>query len=63
MPTADDAIQGAQDIIAEKISQTPECRALIHDFYGNRLLDVKGVGDEQAQKLPFIKCTGNIARR
>jgi len=56
VPTIEDALQGAMDIIAEATSQTPENRAQIKAFY---LKDGKiivkgsgkaGKGDEEAQK-------------
>jgi len=56
VPTIEDALQGAMDIIAEAASQTPENRAQIKAFY---LKDGKiivkgsgkpGKGDEEAQK-------------
>ncbi len=33
VPTAEDAIKGAQDIIAERVSQDPENRTSVHDLY------------------------------
>ena len=33
VPTAEDAIKGAQDIIAERVSQNPENRKDVHDLY------------------------------
>jgi uncharacterized protein len=56
VPTVEDALQGAMDIIAETVSQRPENRAQIKAFY---LKDGKiivkgsgktGKGDEEAQK-------------
>jgi len=56
VPTIEDALQGAMDIIAESISQDPENRAQIKSFY---LKDGKvivkgsgkpGKGDEETQK-------------
>jgi len=56
VPTVEDALQGAMDIIAEATSQDPENRSLIKAFY---LKDGKiivkgsgkaGKGDEEAQK-------------
>jgi uncharacterized protein len=56
VPTAEDALQGAMDIIAEQVSQDPENRAGIKSFY---LKDGKiiikgsgkaGLGDEEAKK-------------
>jgi uncharacterized protein len=56
VPTVEDALQGAMDIIAEAVSQDPENRARIKSFY---LKDGKimvkgsgkaGKGDEEAQK-------------
>jgi len=45
---AREAIQGAMDIIAERVSQDPDCRAAVKRHYvsGGKLV-VKGVGDEE----------------
>jgi uncharacterized protein len=54
--TAEDALQGAMDIIAEEVSQDPENRAAIKSFYladGRILADGSGkagLGDEEAKK-------------
>lgn len=51
VPTIEDAIQGAMDIIAEKVSQDPENRAIVKKYYlatGN--LVVAGVGDEKKKE-------------
>ncbi len=48
VPNAEAAIKGAQDILAERVSQDTELRGKVHDFYlatGN--VQVKGVGDEK----------------
>ncbi|MGP1438192.1 MAG: helix-hairpin-helix domain-containing protein [Treponema sp.] len=51
VPTVEDAIQGAMDIIAEEASQNTENRKLILDFFvDSGKFVVKGVGDEEAQK-------------
>jgi uncharacterized protein len=49
--TAEDALQGAMDILAERTAQTPENRAAVKSFYGKdgRII-VKGIGDEEAKK-------------
>jgi uncharacterized protein len=49
--TVDDALQGAMDIIAERVSQEPENRASVKSFYikDGRII-VKGIGDEEARK-------------
>jgi protein Tex len=47
VPTARDAVQGAMDIIAERLSQDPDNRAAVKRFYvSGGQLKVKGVGDE-----------------
>ncbi|MDR0374766.1 MAG: RNA-binding transcriptional accessory protein [Treponema sp.] len=49
--SVDDALQGAMDIIAERVSQDPENRALVKEFYwADGEISVKGVGDEEAKK-------------
>ncbi|MDR0558087.1 MAG: RNA-binding transcriptional accessory protein [Treponema sp.] len=49
--SVDDALQGAMDIIAERVSQDPENRALVKEFYSeDGVISVKGVGDEDAKK-------------
>jgi uncharacterized protein len=56
IPTVEDALQGAMDIIAEAVSQEPENRARIKAFYlkdGKIIVkgsDKPGKGDESAQK-------------
>ena len=56
VPTVEDALQGAMDIIAEAVSQEPENRALIKAFYlkDGRIIvkgsGKEGKGDEEAQK-------------
>ena len=51
VPDAAAAIQGAQDIIAERISQAPENRKLVRDFYlATGSFEVSGIGDEEEQK-------------
>ncbi len=47
LPTARDAVQGAMDIIAERLSQDPDNRAAVKRFYtSGGSMKVKGVGDE-----------------
>ncbi|QQO10595.1 helix-hairpin-helix domain-containing protein [Breznakiella homolactica] len=49
--SADDALQGAMDIIAERISQDTDNRADVKKFYlSDGRVIVKGVGDEEAKK-------------
>ena len=56
VPTAEDALQGAMDIIAEEISQSSENRAAVKSFYladGKIIVKgsgVSGKGDEEAKK-------------
>lgn len=51
VPTVDDAISGAKDIIAEEIAQDTENRKSIHDdFIKTGKFQVKGVGDEDVAK-------------
>ncbi|MDR3145194.1 MAG: helix-hairpin-helix domain-containing protein, partial [Treponema sp.] len=49
--SVEDALQGAMDIIAERVSQDPENRAAVKSFYrtDGRII-VKGIGDEEAKK-------------
>ncbi|MHC6203278.1 helix-hairpin-helix domain-containing protein [Breznakiellaceae bacterium SP9] len=51
VPTVEAALQGAMDIIAEKVSQEPENRASVKSFYhkDGRII-VKGIGDEAVKK-------------
>ena len=52
VPTARDAVQGAMDIIAERLSQDPDNRAAVKRFYvSGGSLKVKGVGDEAKKAL------------
>ncbi len=49
--TAEEAIQGAMDIIAERVAQDPGNRADVRDYYmKSGQFVVTGVGDEAAQK-------------
>ena len=51
VPTAEDALQGAADIIAEEISQDTENRKAVHDYFiKTGKFEVKGLGDEEAAK-------------
>jgi uncharacterized protein len=56
VPTVEDALQGAMDILAEEASQTPENRAAVKSFYladGRIIVKASqkpGVGDEDAKK-------------
>lgn len=49
--SVDDALQGAMDILAERVSQDPTNRATVKSFYlkDGRII-VKGVGDEEQKK-------------
>ncbi|MGA2545270.1 MAG: Tex family protein [Rectinemataceae bacterium] len=47
VPTARDAVQGAMDIIAERLSQDPDNRSAVKRFYlSGGMLKVKGVGGD-----------------
>lgn len=49
--TAEDAIAGACDIIAEEAAQDTENRKAVHDYFlKTGKFEVKGIGDEQAAK-------------
>jgi uncharacterized protein len=49
--TVEDALQGAMDIIAERISQNPDNRAPVKAFYlADGRIVVKGVGGEEAKQ-------------
>ena len=51
VPTAEDALTGAADIIAEETAQDTENRKAVHDFFmATGMFEVKGIGDEEAQK-------------
>ena len=51
VPTVEDALAGASDIIAEETAQDTENRKTVHDFFmATGLFEVKGIGDEEAQK-------------
>ena len=51
VPTAEDALTGAADIIAEETAQDTENRKAVHDFFmATGVFEVKGIGDEEAQK-------------
>jgi tex protein len=51
VPTVEDALAGASDIIAEETAQDTENRKAIHDFFmATGMFEVKGIGDEEAQK-------------
>ncbi len=48
VPTAREAVQGAMDIIAERVSQDPDNRAAVKKAYvSGGQLSVKGLGDEE----------------
>ncbi|MDR1250386.1 MAG: RNA-binding transcriptional accessory protein, partial [Treponema sp.] len=49
--SAEEALQGAMDILAERTAQTPENRAMVKGFYekDGRII-VKGIGDEETKK-------------
>ncbi len=47
VPTARDAVQGAMDILAERLSQDPDNRSAVKRFYvSGGSLKVRGLGDE-----------------
>ena len=49
--SVEDALAGAKDIIAERVSQESENRAKVLDFYlSTGTMKVKGVGDDEAAK-------------
>ena len=51
VPTAEDALQGAADIIAEEISEDTENRKAVHDYFiKTGKFEVKGLGDEETAK-------------
>ena len=51
VPTVEEALTGASDIIAEETAQDTENRKAVHDFFmATGLFEVKGIGDEEAQK-------------
>ena len=51
VPTVEEALAGASDIIAEETAQNTENRKAVHDFFmATGLFEVKGIGDEEAQK-------------
>ena len=51
VPTVEDALAGASDIIAEETAQDTENRKAVHDFFMTTgMFEVKGIGDEEAQK-------------
>ena len=52
VPTVEDALAGAADIIAEETAQDTENRKTVHDFFmATGMFEVKGIGDEEAQKI------------
>ena len=58
--TVEDALAGAQDILAERTAQDPDNRADVRGFYMRTgKITVKGIGDEEA---PYIKCTGTMKK-
>ena len=51
VPTIEDALAGAADIIAEEIAQDTDNRKVVHDYFmATGLFEVKGLGDDEAQK-------------
>lgn len=49
--SVEDALSGAKDILAERVSQDTKNREMLHDFYiKSGLIITKGVGDENAAK-------------
>ncbi|WP_304226664.1 Tex-like N-terminal domain-containing protein [Gracilinema caldarium] len=51
VPSVDEALQGAMDIIAEQVAQDPDNRSDIKKFYlADGRIMVKGIGDEEKKK-------------
>ncbi len=51
VPTVEDALAGAKDIIAERVSQETANREAVHNLYIKEgLIRTKGIGDENAAK-------------
>lgn len=51
VPSVDEALQGAMDIIAEQVAQDPDNRSDIKKFYlADGRIMVKGIGDEEKRK-------------
>ena len=51
VPTVEDALNGAKDILAERTSQDTNNRSAIHDVYMKEgMIKTKGIGDEEAAK-------------
>lgn len=51
VPTVEDALNGAKDILAERTSQDTNNRSAIHDLYMKEgMIKTKGIGDEEAAK-------------
>lgn len=51
VPTAEEALAGAADIIAEEIAQDTENRKTVHSYFiKTGKFEVKGIGDEEAAK-------------
>ncbi|MDR3303409.1 MAG: RNA-binding transcriptional accessory protein [Treponema sp.] len=49
--SVDDALQGAMDIIADRVAQDPQNRSAIKSFYKlDGTIIVKGIGDDKAKK-------------
>ena len=51
VPTVEDALNGAKDILAERTAQDTNNRSAIHDLYIKEgMIKTKGIGDEEAAK-------------
>ena len=51
VPTVEDALNGAKDILAERTSQDTNNRSAIHDLYMKEgMIKTNGIGDEEAAK-------------
>ncbi|MGP1454773.1 MAG: helix-hairpin-helix domain-containing protein [Treponema sp.] len=51
VPTIEDALTGAADIIAEEIAQDTDNRKAVHDYFmATGMFEVKGIGGDDAQK-------------
>lgn len=66
VPTAEDALAGAKDIIAEKISENMEIRKELRDFYNKKATLnsklVKGKDEEGEKYQNYFSYSGEIAK-
>ena len=62
--SAEDAIDGAKDIIAERVSQDSDNRTKVREFYlSTGTMKVKGIGDENAAKTCYRLSSGVLINR